>query len=483
MLVVCLSISCGDDGQMIKPDAIDHTLGEASQLALSCADAAGDIYTLPAGLPAMDDSRRGDVVRCAVTEKLTVPEIQAQIDAYNVNYPRATAGEVKSGFWTYRFVYRTTRATTVTATRPGGESAAVLLLPARPLAGAPLVVWGHGSVGIASKCAPSRLDLTAPSQDQDFPPMLYRLAAYGFTVVAPDYAGFSFDQPPGYFNAEDEAHSVLDATRAAAKLLPSAPNSVVFVGHSQGGHAMLAAHSYAKSYGMAGTLVGVAVLAPFWNSFSLWAAATTNIAGLKTATDVNSILYAMEYAYSAGELRDPGHGVDVFQTAKQQDAKDTILGGECYDAPKLQALGAMPSDFFVDTYVNTVGFTCAASPFAAPDCSDPEAAKWRARWIEDRPPIDTQGPPILMMFGGMDTFVNAGRAQCARDKLTRDLAAGGTTQVTYCSDSTAAHRDIVRGINVEYVTKWVASRTGAEPDPGTCAAMTPSTCSVPPQDH
>ena len=79
---------------------------------------------------------------------------------------------------------------------------------------------------------------------------------------------------------------------------------------------MIAAHSYAKSYGMQGTLVGVAALSPVWMSMSLWAAATTGAAGLTTATDVNSILYAIEYAYSAGELRVPGSGVSVFQTAK-----------------------------------------------------------------------------------------------------------------------------------------------------------------------
>ena len=49
--------------------------------------------------------------------------------------------------------------------------------------------------------------------------MLYRLAGYGFTVIATDYSGFIPGQDPGYFNAEDEAHSMLDATRAAAKIL------------------------------------------------------------------------------------------------------------------------------------------------------------------------------------------------------------------------------------------------------------------------
>ncbi|HEY5924702.1 MAG TPA: lipase family protein [Kofleriaceae bacterium] len=475
-LLTFVMVGCGDDGQTIEPDAIDYTLGEAPALAMPCTDSPSDVYTLPT-LPAMDDSRRGDVFRCAITEKITVPDIKALIEADNAPYPNAIVGTVNSGFWTYRIAYRSTRNTVGTA-RAEGDTAAVLLVPAKPIAGAPLVVWGHGSTGIAPKCAPSRLDLTAAPSDQDYPPMLYRLAGYGYTVIAPDYNGFSYGQAPGYFNAEDEAHAILDATRAAAKILPDAPDKVVFVGHSQGGHAVFAAHSYAKSYGMQGQLVGVAGLAPMWMSMSLWAAATTGAAGLTTATDVNSILYAMQYAYAAGELRD-GTGVSVFQAAKQTAAKDAILAGECYDAPKLQALGATPADFFDMTYVDTVGYTCAANPFA-PDCTSTEAAKWKARWIEDRPPLDPQGAPIIMFFGAMDTFITPGRAECARAKL----AADGVTQAQTCYNDVANHRDIIRGQDPEYLNRWIAAKAGAGTDPGACAAFPVGRqCATPPNDY
>ena len=477
-LLTVLVVGCGDDGETVKPDAVDYTLGEAPALAMACTDAPTDVYTLPT-LPAMEDSRRGDVFRCAITEKITVPDIKAQIEADNAPYPNAIAGTINSGFWTYRIAYRSTR-NTVGTTRAEGDTAAVLLVPAKPIAGAPLVVFGHGSTGIAPKCAPSRLDLSATPPDQDYPPMLYRLAGYGYTVIAPDYNGFSYGQTPGYFNAEDEAHAILDATRAAAKILPTPPDQVVFVGHSQGGHAVLAAHSYAKSYGMQGQLIGVAAFAPMWMSMSLWAAATTTAAGLMTATDVNSILYAMEYAYSAGELRD-GTGVSVFQTAKQTAAKEAILN-ECYDAARLQALGATPADFFDAAYVGDVGYTCAANPFA-PDCTSTEAAKWKARWVEDRPAIDPQGPPIIMFFGAMDTFITPGRAECARKKLAADLASGGATKVDTCYNDVSNHRDIVRGQDPEYLNRWISAKAGVGPDPGACAAF-PSgrVCQTPPND-
>jgi pimeloyl-ACP methyl ester carboxylesterase len=279
---------------------------------------------------------------------------------------------------------------------------------------------------------------------------------------------------------------VLEATRAAAKLLPSPPAKVAFVGHSQGGHAMLSAQSYADEYGMSGDLVAVATLAPFWSSVSLFAAATTSLGALTTQNDVNSILYAMTYAYSAAELREPGTGLDVFQTAKQAGAKEVINGAECYAAAKMQALGNVPSDFFTQAYVDTVGYQCAAN-LGPPDCTDPLAAKWKARWVEDRPPIDaTSTAPILMMFGGSDTFVTTGRANCTRAQVAADLAAvsGATTQIEYCFNTNATHRSIIRSTDVDYLAQWIAAKAGIGSAPAACAPFpTGGPCAVPPHDY
>jgi len=488
-----LIAACGSDNKQnpdaakpidAAPDAPPQTLGPTPDLALPCTDAAADVYTLPASLPAMTDQLRGDVFRCAKTESLSTYKIDTQITAYNANmggttYNAPTMVPAVTGFWSYRIAYRSER-NTVSNARAEGDMAAYLLVPEHPLPNAPLVVFGHGSVGVAPACAPTKLDLSAASQDQDFPPMLYRLAGAGFTVIAPDYNGFSYNQPPGYFNAEDEAHSILDATRAAAKILPSPPAKVVIVGHSEGGHAALSAQSYAKTYGMTGDLVGVAALAPLWSSMDLFAAGATPAGQLTTANNVNSILYAMEYAYSAGELRDgTGHGVDVFQTAKQAAAKDAMLGGSCYDSAKLQALGATPADIFDANYVNIVGTGCALGG----TCTDPLAVKWKAIWGQDRPAIDPTGAPVLVMFGGIDDFVNPNRALCAKAKITADLGAGPTTTVKYCDDPAAAHRDLVRDKSADYVVKWAASLTGAGADPGACDPMPSGTCQQIPKEY
>ena len=488
-----LAMSCGGGGGKTPDAAVVHdgkpadapveTLGPAPDLAIACTDAATDVYTLPTGLPAMSDAHRGDVFHCAVTESLSAYKVNAQIAAYNAGYPVATAPTETSGFWTYRIAYRSERNTLNNA-RAEGDMAAVLLVPEHPLVGAPLIVYGHGSVGIAPKCGPSHLSLAAAADDQDYPPALYRIAGAGYTVIMPDYSGFSYGQPPGYFNAEDEAHGLLDATRAAANVLKTPPDKVAFVGHSQGGHAVVSAQAYAGTYGLAGTLIGVAAFAPVWTSLDYFAAATTSTIGLMTSNpdDQSTILYAMEYAYSAGELdQGSGHGVDVFQTAKQAAAKSAMLDGECYDSTKLQALGAGTADFFDPTYINSVGNNCALGGA----CSDSLSAMWTPRWAADRPTIDANGAPLLIWFGASDTFVTPLRAQCAVDKFNAAISAGSnaTATATYCSDSMAAHRDLVRRDEVQYVLSWIANKAGIGAAPAACTAPSAQRCPGIPQPN
>ena len=78
-----------------SPDmAMPATLGPAPMLAVACADTVDAVYTLPSGLPAMDDTHRGDVFHCAVTESLTAAKVNAQINAFNVGYTNAIGGNV-----------------------------------------------------------------------------------------------------------------------------------------------------------------------------------------------------------------------------------------------------------------------------------------------------------------------------------------------------------------------------------------------------
>lgn len=477
-------VGCGgNNGGGAPPDmATSTSLGTAPALAVACSDSAADIYQLPAGLPTMDDSHRGDVFRCTPAESLTGDYANAQATA--MGYPGPS---LPSGFWTYRIAFRSLRASD-DAAGPAveGDMAAVLAVPEKPLAGAPLVVYGHPTTGIAPGCGTSHVDLSDPNNPNDYSAAVIPLAAYGYTVIVPDYAGYSYGQPPGYFNAEDEAHALLDSTRAASQLLPPSLqfDKVVLVGHSQGGHAAIAAQHYAKSYGMSGQLAGVATYAPYWLSMASFGAITSPLAMFNTTKDAYTIEFAMFYFYSQGELRDgPGMGLSMFQTAKRDLVKQTLVGsGLCYDFADLMMLGNTPVDFFDPTWVSDVGTNCAATPVGS-DCSPPDAATWLARWQKDRPPLDPMSTPILIWYAGQDQNISLGFAQCARDRFANDLsAAGATTTIRYCFDPTSKHNSVPR-VNAGYVNQWIAARAGIGSEPADCAPFpTGQTCQTPPND-
>ena len=460
----------------------------APQLAMACKDAITDVYTLPSGLPAYDSSHRGDVIRCAPDVYLSADQVNALLPAYQYKGAKA-----KSGFWTYRIAFRTERVvpdgSPAGTPNPEGTSAATLLIPDHPIKNGPLVVFAHGTVGLADACAPTLGDLTkAPGptgSQQDYPVNLMSMAGYGYAVIMPDYAGFGFNAPPGYFDAQDEAHGVLDASRAAAHLLPSVAQvasgtPIVIVGHSQGGHAALSAQSIVASYGSGGTVVGVAAYAPFWISMAAWGAVTSPLANVTTTGGAGSeaeILYAMNYFYSAGELLDgPGGGVAMYQADKQALAKQVVLSPTCFDAADLAKLGNTPADFFDPTFVQNVGINCAV----AANCTDAQSMKWLTRWQHDRPAIDPNGAPVLIWQGMNDKYISVGFEQCIHDKITTDVGAT-STQATFCFDANAGHNDIVR-LDADYVNQWIAARAsvGAEPTAPCGAFPTGQTCQSPP---
>src|SRR5215471_3820129 len=158
--VICapgLWLGCGDSSSNPPvPDAApDSGLGAPPSLARACSDSLADIYIAPPGLPAYDASHRGDVVRCNVGPSLTGAEVNTQATGYGYAGPA-----LPSGFWVFRLTFRTERVPPAGGgSAPEGLSAALLLVPEKPVAGAPLVVFAHGSVGLAPGCAPTRLDL------------------------------------------------------------------------------------------------------------------------------------------------------------------------------------------------------------------------------------------------------------------------------------------------------------------------------------
>ncbi|OTG98042.1 triacylglycerol lipase [Acinetobacter sp. ANC 4654] len=113
----------------------------------------------------------------------------------------------------------------------------------QPVNGWPIVVWAHGTTGVADKCAPSQQGLN------DSQILLKQLLVEGYVVVAPDYEGLGAEGNHPFLNLKSEAFSITDAVVATRDYLSrqgkkAAPQWMA-VGHSQGGHAALGAAQYA----------------------------------------------------------------------------------------------------------------------------------------------------------------------------------------------------------------------------------------------
>ncbi|HAV4862221.1 alpha/beta hydrolase [Acinetobacter baumannii] len=114
-----------------------------------------------------------------------------------------------------------------------------------PVGGWPIVVWAHGTTGVADACAPSKAALADSTKD-----LISKLLAAGYVVVAPDYEGLGTPGIHPFLNVKSEAFSITDAVVATRNYLSQrnllTSKKWVTVGHSQGGHAALGAAQYAS---------------------------------------------------------------------------------------------------------------------------------------------------------------------------------------------------------------------------------------------
>ncbi len=447
-------------------------------VAIACADAFDALYTRPESLPAFGPTQRGDIVRCSFDKAYSASEMQGA--AYALGY---RGPELPSGAKVYRIVYRTQRVARADGTAQDALSGALVFIPDKPRTTEPqpLVVVAHGAVGIGDQCNPSRRPVTEKGTDwDDFHATLLPAVGYGFPVIAPDYAGFGFvGESHSWLLAEDEAKSLLDATRAMKKLLkPGVLGSkVAMLGHSQGGHAVLSAQALAKSYGMEGELVGVIALAPFWFTVKAFGAVISELAGVKTdASGVWTVAYMLDYFYGHGEVLDGvGHGLDLFQEDKKAAIKNTLTKQCLVERTKAIAkIAELPKDFLLSAPGTAIS-ECAIMD----TCSDPVAALWRRRFQADRPGIDPNGAKIAIWAGGKDTSVPYDRIRCGLDKITADLAKvqNPTSTLTVCVDPGATHGAI--GLDSDYpagimrkaahwANQWIAARTLGEAEAPAC---------------
>jgi pimeloyl-ACP methyl ester carboxylesterase len=104
-----------------------------------------------------------------------------------------------------------------------------------PKGGWPVIVWDHGTSGLADSCAPSRWGADGPERE----PFVDRWVEDGYAVVRTDYQGLGTPGLHSYLIGKPTGRSALDIIPAAEKVDPKIGDDYLIAGHSQGGHAAL----------------------------------------------------------------------------------------------------------------------------------------------------------------------------------------------------------------------------------------------------
>ena len=145
-----------------------------------------------------------------------------------------------------------------------------------PQGGRKILAWAHGTVGLASKCAPSRSPI--PGGSGWLEPALQQ----GWVVASTDYLGLGIDGPKSFLVGSQEARDVVNIVRAARNFQGADTSTDWIVwGASQGGHSALwtgaEAHKIApelhlQAVGVAAPAAELAVIMEKqWNQAVGWA--------------------------------------------------------------------------------------------------------------------------------------------------------------------------------------------------------------------
>jgi Alpha/beta hydrolase family len=427
--------------------------GEVKPLTLlhDCDATPESIYIAPDDLASVDVDRRGEVVRCTTDPIYRVDELRSKLAEHGFENL-----DLKTDVRAYRIQYRTERLT--------GRAlvgTAVVYLPVEPAASpSPLVLFAHGLRASGLEAALSRQSFESDGHIR----ASLAIAAYGYPVIAPDYNGYvQGARPPAPWLAEDEAHAVLDATRALVALLPKRETTAewALVGHSQGSHAVLSAQAYEKSYGAGGKLRAVVGFTPGWVPARTQAYQLSKEANLDTTSSDGAlrIYTAMEYLRGHTAVYDGEAAVlSMFRPEK------LAVLAELKDLTDFPKLGRASYDFFDNAYLDAL-MACAATG-RDEDCASDLAKTWQPRFRADRPTLDPSGAEVLAYVAGRDELISAGSTKCGLEKIEADLAESDVPPTT-CVDAEATHDTLIRP-QLSWVMRWLNSRLLGSAEPEAC---------------
>jgi pimeloyl-ACP methyl ester carboxylesterase len=343
--------------------------------------------------------------------------------------------ELMPGFYPGTKAYRVLYKSTGFNGRPTAVSG-VVVVPEGPVPahGREVVAFAHGTVGVATGCAPSL-------QKSGFAQIVEGLGEFiaaGYVVTATDYEGLGTPGPNAYLVGRVEAMDVLDSVRAAHRLR-QAHAGVAFAvwGHSQGGQASLFTGQIASSYAPGLHLVGVAAGAPVPDLVDLF---KVNLGTTVGKVLISLALSSWTRVYDAASLSQVV--TPVARPSVEAIARYCLYGREF--------LASVPSALLLN-------LSFISSP---PWRTEP----WRAISEQNTPGAAHIGVPILITQGGADKIVPL----AVTKRFAAKLCARGET-VDLRVYPTVEHLEA--GIVVAPdVAAWIAARFAGQPAPSTCPA-------------
>jgi Secretory lipase len=289
--------------------------------------------------------------------------------------------------------------------------------------GRPVVVWGHGSAGLADRCAPSHGGLMGA-----FGPWLGGLLQQGVVVAATDYQGLG---TPGLARSViglSAGRAVLDVARAARGLDGAgASGRVVLDGHSEGGHAVLWAAELAAAYAPELQVLGVAASAPGAELAATLKMATDRPTTVTSGAMLIAVAWGDAYRVPLEVLTPAGRrAVDrVRSTCLEELAKDP------------EQVAVRPRDLLT-------------------------TPPWPALLARNTPGHAATPAPILLAQGADDDRVTPAATRALVQRLCR---VGDTVELRTWRDT--GHFDIPKVAGAD-VAAWIGDRLAGRPARSTC---------------
>jgi alpha-beta hydrolase superfamily lysophospholipase len=299
-----------------------------------------------------------------------------------------------------------------------------------PPDGWPVISVGHGTSGVLHECAPS----LSPSL-YDMSVTVAVLVKAGYVVTMSDYQGLGLDQTyHPYLDSTTAGYNVIDAVRAARKLVPGTSDRWLAFGSSQGGQASWAANELAGGYGGGMNLIGSVSVSPAADITGLADLAAAGALTLDQVSIMQWILVALGNEHPDFNLDDYRRGVvkekwDVLSQCTGQSTQERA------DTAKL----ITPNDL---------------RP-ASPAAEDTLREYLRQMGLPKNP----TSAPMLVVYGGKDQLV---APQWTEAAIRAACGKGDVMQAALAPD--AGHDDI----NGEVALDWIHDRFAGSQATNTC---------------